>query len=70
MRYQEGKLENSSDLLEIHTEGSLETYAGGAGLQYPEENRSLVSLEHGGEKVGMTSLSALKTASFPTQNHL
>lgn len=70
MRYQEGKLENSSDFLEIRREGSLVTYAGGAGLQYPGENRSLASLEHGGADVGRMSLNALKTASFPTQNHL
>lgn len=70
-RYQEGKLENSSDLLEIHREGSFGKYAGRARLQYPKQNMSLVlSQEHRGAEVGRTFLGALKPASFPTQNDL
>lgn len=70
-RYQEGKLENSSDLLEIHREGSFEKYAGRARLQYPKQNMSLVlSREHRGAEVGRMFLGALKPASFPTQNDL
>lgn len=55
MRCQEGKLGNSSNLLEIHRDGSLETYTKGAGWKYPRENRGMVSVEHeGAEVAGVT----------------
>lgn len=53
-RCQEGKLGNSSNLLEIYRDGSLETCTGRAG----QKNRGTVSVEHGGEEVNKTLLRA------------
>lgn len=69
MRYKEGKLGNSSHLMEIQRDGSLETCTGRVGQKYPKENRGTVSLAHGGVEVNRTLLCALKIASFPTQSH-